>query len=335
MKFSLAGILFYSITVSSCNPAESLQYHKISGFTQGTSYHITYGIRDTIDYQPSIDSLLRNFDLSLSAWEPASVLSRINRNETDSVDEKFTRVYEVALDVYGKSGGAFDLTVMPLVNAWGFGPDRKLEIDRLVIDSLLGLVGMEKIKLEGSRLIKTNPNTSVDVNAIAQGYSVDLVALFLESKGCQNYMVEIGGEVRTKGRNPKNAIWKIGIDRPDFGNNIPGLNLQAIVELDQKSLATSGNYRKYYEEDGEKFTHSIDPKTGYPAKQQILSVTIVTEECIYADALATAVMVLGLEKGKEMISGLKGVDAYLIFAGNEGEYQVYATPGFEKMLAEK
>lgn len=319
---------------SGCQPKEDLQYNKIEGFAQGTSYHITYAMTDSIDLQASIDSILRDFDLSLSSYIPESVLSRLNRNETDQVDQRFKRLYEVAVKVNRQSGGAFDLTVMPLVNAWGFGPGRKMNVDSSLIDSLLQYVGMEKIRLEGNKLIKSNPGISIDVNAIAQGQSVDEVALYLESLGCNNYMVEIGGEVRTLGKNPKGQIWKIGIDRPEFGNSIPGLSLQAIVKLKNKSLATSGNYRKFYEENGVKFTHSIDPSTGYPARQEILSATIVCDECIDADAYATACMVMGLEKSKVMLSALKGVEAYLIYGDPEGNYQVYSTEGFKPMLTE-
>lgn len=320
--------------LSGCQPKEDLQYIKIHGFAQGTTYQITYGMIDSIDLQPVIDSILRDFDLSLSSYIPESVLSRLNRNETDQVDERFRTMYEVAYRVNNQSAGAFDLTVMPLVNAWGFGPGRKMTIDSSLIDSLLQYVGMDKIQLKGDKLIKSNPGVSIDVNAIAQGQSVDEVALFLESIGCKNYMVEIGGEIRTLGKNPKGQVWRIGIDRPEFGNNIPGLSLQAVVELKNKSLATSGNYRKFYEENGVKFTHSIDPSTGYPARQEILSATIVCDECIDADAYATACMVMGLEKSKAMLSGLKGVEAYLIYGDPEGNYQVYYTDGFKSMLAD-
>jgi thiamine biosynthesis lipoprotein len=310
---------------------DQLNYFKLSGFAQGTSYHITYGSKDSVNLQPEIDSLLRNFDLSLSSYDSSSVISKINRNEDLTVDDKFREVYEAAVEVNIKSGGAFDLTVMPLVNAWGFGPGRKTHIDQEVIDSLLKYVGMDKIAIEGDQLVKESPGVSVDVNAIAQGYSVDIVAEYLVAKGIENYMVEIGGEVKTRGRNPKAEVWKIGLDRPEYGNVMPGMQMQAILKLNEKSLATSGNYRKFYEEDGIKYSHSIDPVTGYPVRHEILSATIIAESCMMADAYATACMVMGLEEAKEMLVR-EELDGYLIYGDLEGQYQVWMTDGFEKYI---
>lgn len=331
MKYTVIFTLII-LALASCNKPEQLNYYKLAGFAQGTSYHITYGHPDSINYQAPIDSILRDFDLSLSSYEPASVLSKINRNEDDRIDSKFLEVYQVAVEVNEKSQGAFDLTVMPLVNAWGFGPGRKTQMDQEVIDSILIYVGMEKIRLEGDRIIKKDSGVSIDVNAIAQGYSVDIVASFLEEKGIKNYMVEIGGEIITLGKNPKGEIWKIGIDRPEFGNFLPGMQMQAIIELNEKALATSGNYRKFYEEDGVKYSHSIDPKTGYPVRSEILSATIVAESCMKADAYATACMVMGLEKSKAMLGNLENTEAYLIFGDEAGQYQVWMTPGFSKYI---
>lgn len=325
-------LILFAAAIISCETREELNYFKLAGFAQGTSYHITYGHPDSVNYQDQIDSILRDFDLSLSGYDSASVISRINRNETDIVDEKFIEVFKVAQKVNIVSEGAFDITVMPLVNAWGFGPGLKTNIDSTVIDSILQYVGMDKVKIEGNRLIKEDPGVSIDLNAIAQGYSVDIVAEFLENEGIDNYMVEIGGEVKTRGKNPKGQIWKIGIDRPEFGNILPGMNLKAIIELNEKSLATSGNYRKFYEEEGVKYSHSIDPLTGYPVKHEILSATIVAESCMIADAYATACMVTGLEQAKEMIKDLDDVDAYLIYGDPEGQYQVWKSKGFEKYI---
>ncbi len=275
---------------------------------------------------------MKDFDRSLSSYDSVSVISKINRNEDLTVDEKFRTVYEVAVEVNKKSEGAFDLTVMPLVNAWGFGPGRQTEIDQQLIDSILNYVGMEKIKIEGDQLVKDDPGISIDVNAIAQGYSVDLLALFLESKGIENYMVEVGGEVKTRGKNPDSRIWRIGIDRPEYGNVLPGLQMQAIIQLNEKALATSGNYRKFYEEDGVKYSHSIDPKTGYPVKHEILSATIIAESCIVADAYATACMVAGLEEAKKMLNREENLEGYLIYGDAEGQFQVWTTEGFKKYI---
>lgn len=328
-------LLLITLVLGSCEPEEELNYFKLAGFAQGTSYHVTYGHPDSVNYQEQIDSILRDFDLSLSSYDTASVISRVNRNETDIVDEKFIEVFKVAQKVNIVSEGAFDITVMPLVNAWGFGPGLKTNIDSVVIDSILQYVGMDKVRLEGNRLIKEDPGVSIDVNAIAQGYSVDVVSEFMENEGIRNYMVEIGGEVTTRGKNPKGQIWKIGIDRPEYGNIMSGMNLKAIIELNEKSLATSGNYRKFYEEGGVKYSHSIDPVTGYPVKQEILSATIVAESCMIADAYATACMVTGLERAKEMVKDIEEVEAYLIYGDPDGQYQVWATEGFEKYIVKE
>lgn len=324
-----------AVMLASCQRTSKLTYIKIAGFTQGTSYHMTYGAKDSINLQPQVDSLLHSFDMSLSTYIPESLISRINDNESDSVDDKIIEVVKVAREVNRESNGAFDITVMPLVNAWGFGPGAKANVDSSMVDSLLQYVGMDKIRIEDHHLLKSKPGVSIDVNALAQGYSVDVVARFLEEQGVKNYMVEIGGELRTKGLNPQAQVWKIGIDRPEYGNMIPGAELQAIVQLENKSLATSGNYRKFYEENGVKYTHSIDPKTGYPARQQLLSATIVADECITADAYATACMVLGLDKSKEMLAKHPELQAYLIYNDNEGKYQVYDTKGFAPMIVKQ
>ena len=326
------GVLLIMLFLASCRPSGNLTYFKITGFTQGTSYHITYGVKDSINFQPEIDSLLHSFDLSLSTYIPNSLISKINRNEDLIVDAKFREVYDVAKAVYLASDGAFDITVMPLVNAWGFGPGPKAEIDSSMIDSLLQYVGMDKIRIEGDRLIKSDPHITIDDNALAQGYSVDVATRFLEEHGVKNYMVEIGGELRTKGLNPRDEIWKIGIDRPDFGNMIPGADLQAIVRIENRALATSGNYRKFYEKNGVKYAHSIDPKTGYPVMRRLLSASVVADDCITADAYATACMVLGLEKSKTLLKEHPELEAYLIYNDDKGNYKEYYTKGFKSLI---
>jgi thiamine biosynthesis lipoprotein len=327
----LAAVLF----LTRCKPAQ-LEYKKIHGEIQGTTYNITYEYRITDDLQSEIEDVLRDFDMSLSTYEPASVISRINRNDPlVEADNLFIKVYNEARKVYEATGGAFDITVAPIVNAWGFGFTPGAEVDSSMIDSLIQYVGMDKITLSGSKIIKDDPHIMLDVNAIAQGYSVDVVAEFLDSKKVENYLVEIGGELKCKGKNPKGADWKIGIDRPVEGNMIAGKELQAIVAIKTKSLATSGNYRKFYEKDGVKYAHSIDPSTGYPVLSRLLSATILADECITADAWATACMVMGLEKSKELLSSHPELEAYLVYSDEEGNYKVYATPGMKDHIIEE
>jgi thiamine biosynthesis lipoprotein len=311
------------------------QYIKTAGFIQGTTYHITYESITGRNLQPEIDSLLAAFDRSASIYLPTSVISRINQNDPKvEADEIFIAVFNKSVEVWKETGGAFDITVAPLVNAWGFGFTASSATDSAAIDSLLQYVGMDKVTLSGKKIIKAHPNVMLDLNAIAQGYSVDLVSEYLENLGIKNYMVEIGGEVRTRGRNDKGNRWRIGIDKPVEGNRIPGSDLQAILQLNRHSLATSGNYRKFYEKDGVKYSHTIDPATGYPAMSNLLSATIIADDCMTADAYATACMVFGLEKSVDFLRKHRFLEAYLVYSNEKGEYNVYCTKGLNRYLAE-
>lgn len=317
------------------NSRKKGEFVSLAGFVQGTTYHITYESRTGENLQQEIDSLLADFDMSLSIYQPNSVISRINRNEPGvKADQKFITVFNVSRQVFENTDGAFDITVGPIINALGFGSTDTVRVDSALIDSLLQFVGMDKISLEHDMLIKTNTNIRIDVNAIAQGYSVDLVADFLSDRKIRNFLVEIGGEIRAKGRNDRNQVWRIGIDKPMEGNMIPGADLQAIVRLQDRSLATSGNYRKYYEKGGIKFVHTIDPKSGYPVVSSLLSATVIADDCMTADAYATALMVLGIKKSVVFLNEHNFLDAYLIFADHEGKFRVYATPGIKKFIDE-
>ena len=311
------------------------QYVKTGGFIQGTTYHITYESKAGKNLQPEFDSLLAAIDGSLSIYLPTSVISRINQNDPAvEADEKFIAVFNKSAEVWKETGGAFDITVAPLVNAWGFGFTASSVTDSITIDSLLQYVGMDKVSLSGKKVNKAHPNITLDMNAIAQGYSVDLVSEYLESLGIKNYMVEIGGEVRTRGRNDKGNLWRIGIDKPLEGNMIPGSDLQVILQLNKRSLATSGNYRKYYEKNGIKYSHTINPATGYPAMSNLLSATIIADDCMTADAYATACMVFGLDRSIDFLGRHTFLEAYLIYSDEKGEFKVYHTPGFEKYWTE-
>lgn len=333
----ISTILISAFLYAGCiNNQSEKEYLKIGGETQGTTYNITFEYEKGKNLKAEIEAVLKDFDNSLSTYEPASVISRINSNDPDVVaDEKFIKVFNDAKEIYKTTGGAFDITVAPIVNAWGFGFAPGMEVDSAVIDSLLLYVGMDKIRLSDNKIEKDCPDIMLDVNAIAQGYSVDVVAEFMESKKIENYMVEIGGELKCKGLNPRGEDWKIGIDRPEEGNLIPGAKLQAIVALKSKSLATSGNYRKFYEKDGVKYAHSINPKTGYPVLSRLLSATVLADECITADAYATAFMVMGLERSMKFLSAQTELQAYLIYSDEEGNFKVYSTPGMKGYLVEE
>ncbi len=212
------------------------------------------------------------------------------------------------------TGGVFDITIGPLIRAWGFGPDEHKTFTEARRDSLLKLVGMDKIAMVNGRIVKTLPGVTIDVNAIAQGYSVDVICRYFDNLGIRNYLVEIGGEVRAKGKKA-GALWRIGIDKPEDNNMTPGQTLQGIIRITDKAVSTSGNYRKFYVENGIKYSHEIDPKTGYPAKNTLLSATIVADECALADGIATASMVIGKDRTIKFLEIHPEIEAYLDLFG--------------------
>ena len=297
---------------------------RITGEAQGTTYAITYLSANNISYKEAVDSILTAIDLSLSTYQPQSIISRINQNQEGViVDHHFTEVFNKAREVSALTGGVFDVTVAPLINAYGFGFTKRVQVDSMMIDSLLSLVGYQNVQLEGRKLVKSNPRIMLDFNAIAQGYTVDVLSRYLESMGISSYLVELGGEVRTKGKKSNEQDWKIGIDQPrgDFGEERP---LKAIIRLRDKALATSGNYRKFYVEDGRRYAHIIDPHTGYPARHNLLSATVIADNCMTADAYATAFMVMGMEKAKRFLSTHRelGLEVYFIY-DEQGIWKTY------------
>lgn len=331
---SLLLYFFAGIILVSCKNNTNEDYINIMGFTQGTTYSITYDSPDKKNYQPEIETLLAEFDTSLSTYNKLSVITAINSNISNRTDDYLKTVFTRAQEISKLTNGAFDVTVGPLVNAWGFGFTKKEQITQAKIDSILEFVGYNKVKLEKDSIIKDDPRIKIDMNAIAQGYAVDVVAEFLEKQNIENYLVEIGGEVRTLGLNPKKEAWKIGIDKPVDNNNSPGENLQAIVHLTNKSLATSGNYRKFYEQDGVKYSHTINPKTGYPVNHSLLCVTVIANDCMTADAFATAFMVLGLENSIDLVDQHPELEAYFVYSDKEGRFNVKSTPGIDEIIEE-
>ncbi|MFC2091058.1 FAD:protein FMN transferase [Bacteroidota bacterium] len=334
-RFIYLPLVSLYFLVSCISQRSTAPYIYLAGFTQGTTYHITYQspTNDSLDLSLDITDLLAEFDMSLSTYIDSSLISRINKNEEVFADKFITDVFNESRRIYQLTDGAFDITVGPLIDAWGFGPGRKLDMSEARIDSILQYVGMEKVKLEDGRIIKALQGIRLDVNAIAQGYAVDVVAEYLESFHIRNYMIEIGGELKTKGLNPKSDIWRIGIDKPFFGNELLGNSLQAIVNLSGKALASSGNYRRYYEVDEKKIVHTVDPRTGYTRMSNLLSVTIISDDCITADALATSCMVLGLEDAKHLLGELKETEGLLIYTDEDGIFLEWMTDGMKKMIS--
>jgi thiamine biosynthesis lipoprotein len=333
-KVTWIFIIIALILICSCNLNNQPGYYiTFTGPTEGTSYHITYQSNDSIDYQGEIDSLLRHFDLSLSTYEPSSIISRINRDEPDVIlSDYFIHCFNASKEIFNASGGAFDITVAPVVNAWGFGFTERTNPDSTMIDSLLQYVGMDHVRIAGDRVVKDFPGIMLDVNAIAQGYAVDVVSEFFDTKGITNYLVEIGGEVRVIGKNPHGVYWRVGIDKPVDGLQMPGMQMEAVVNLKNKSLATSGNYRRYYIKDGVKYSHTIDPSTGFPVQHNLLSATVVADECMTADAFATAFMVMGVDKSRSILKDRKDLEAYLIYTDESGKYTTYCTPGMRRYI---
>jgi len=329
-KFYVTIILYATILVS-CKPAVS-EYITNDGLTQGTTYHIVYQSKNNTNYRLEIEALLKKIDLSLSTYNTASVISKINNNESFETDSFFREVFIKSVEINKLSDGVFDITVGSLVEAYGFGIYKKKAITRNLLDSLLQFVGMEKVKLQDTKIIKQSPGVRIDCNAIAQGYSVDIISEFLEKMECTNYLVEIGGEVRAKGLNSNNEIWRVGIDKPINNSIAENREIQEIIKLKNKSLATSGNYRKFYEENGIKFTHSIDPKTGLSRTDSLLSVSILANDAATADALATTCMVMGIQNATVLIKSLPDVAAYFIYADSKGNYQIITINDFTDFI---
>lgn len=309
---------------------QKTDFNTASGFVFGTVYKITYQCKD--DLKPEIEAELKRFDQSLSPFNDSSVISRVNRNEELVTDSFFQTCFNRSMEISRETEGAFDITVAPLANAWGFGFKKGTFPDSLMIDSLLEFTGYEKVKLENGKVIKQDPRTMLSCSAVAKGYSVDVVAHLLDRKGIKNYMVDIGGEVVVKGKNATGDLWRIGINKPYDDSLAVKQDIQIILNLTDVGMATSGNYRNYYYKDGKKYAHTIDPRTGYPVQHSILSSTVVAEDCMTADALATSFMVMGLEEAEKFCKANPMIDAYFIYSGENGEFKTYYTDGMKRYM---
>ena len=307
-------------------------YQHDEGFIFGTVYHITYQSDD--NYQKEIENELMKVDQSLSPFNQTSIISKINRNEKVKVNDMFTEVFQLAEKISKETNGAFDITVAPLVNVWGFGFKKGIDPDKQVIDSLRELVGYQKVSLVNGFIKKQNANTMLDCSAIAKGYGSDVVARFLKSKGIDNFMVEIGGEVVTCGNSEKRVPWRIGVNKPTDDSLNTSNELQTVLNVTDRAMATSGNYRNFYYKNGKKYAHTIDPKTGYPVQHNILSATVIAHDCATADAYATSFMVMGLEGAKKILEKHPELLAYLIYSDHKGKNQVWYSPSMQKILAQ-
>jgi thiamine biosynthesis lipoprotein len=317
--------LFVFLAFCSCSEAELVEIQN-SGQVFGTSFKITYFAKQ--DYAQQIDSLFGVINQSMSTYMKDSDISKINRNEASAVDQHFERVFKTSKKIYKKTNGVFDPTIGAVVNAWDFGPQGAIvALDSIKIDSLMKSVGLNKVKLRNRNLIKESLYTFIDFNAIAKGYAVDVIAEYLETKGISNYLVEIGGELRTKGQNTtKNSDWRIGIDLPNFEGQQEVL--QAIT-LSNNAMATSGTYRKYkIDENGNRYAHIIDTETGYPSKSNVLSVSVITSDCMTADAYATAFQAMGIDKVKALLKDHPELKVFFVYENEENDLATLALNNF-------
>ena len=309
------------------------QSHKIvlQGLAQGSYYAVTYYDAENRNFQPEIDSIFHAVDMSVNLWVDSSIISKVNRNEDVTLDSIFLDNFRIAMETARLSDGYFDPTISPIVAAWGFSYKSGDSITPQLIDSLKQLVDYRKIRIENGKVIKENPDMKLDFNAIAQGYTSDLIASFLESRGIKNYLVDTGGEIMARGSKPNGQPWIVGIEKPAENWDSEQV-VQTRITLRDKGLVTSGSTRKYTERNGRRYSHCIDPKTGYPVEHNVLSATVLAENSVWADALASICMVMGMEKSLPLIESMDGVEAYYIFVDDQNELETFATEGFRELL---
>ena len=309
-----------------------MEYRKASGLVFGTSYNVTY-LADR-DLEPEMVAAMNSVDSALSMFNPASTISKVNmaQDTVTVTDSMFLEVMRLAMHVSDLTGGAFDITVAPLVNAWGFGFKNGTSPDAKAIDSLRQIVGFQKIRLEDAKVVKEDARVMLDCSAIAKGYGVDVVANRLRELGIKNFMVEIGGEIVISGVNPERVPWRIGVTKPTDDSLSVNNELQTVINVTDKAMATSGNYRNFYYKGGRKYAHTIDPKTGYPVQHSILSATVITDDCATADAYATSFMVLGLEKAKQVLERHPEMMAYFIYSDEKGQNKVWVSPSLKDKI---
>ncbi len=300
----------FLVLMFSCKEESNLI--KLTGPVFGTSYSIIYDSEANKNYQPQFDSLFYVINKSMSNYQTNSYISKINRNESKQVDTHFETVFNASKKIYKETEGVFDPTIGKLVNAWNFGSENnKTKTDSLKIDSLMTYVGLDKLSIVNKQLIKKRPNSYIDFNAIAKGYGIDVIAKFLDRKKVNNYLIEIGGEIRAKGINPvKKDSWRVGLQDPNFDGTT---SYSKTVVLNNASMATSGTYRKFkVDEKGQRYAHIINTKTGYPTKTSVLSVSVITKDCMFSDGYATAFQAMGIEKATLFLNRNPEIKAYFI-----------------------
>lgn len=299
----------------------------LQGLAQGSYYAVTYYDEQGRNFQKEIDSIFHAVDVSVNLWVDTSVISKVNRNEEVTLDAIFIDNFNIAQEAARLSDGYFDPTISPIVAAWGFSYKNGDSITPQLIDSLKQLVDYRNVSIENGKVVKANPAMTLDFNAIAQGYTSDLIASFLDSRGIKNYLVDTGGEIMARGCKPNSDPWIVGIEKPAENWDSEQV-VQTRVALRDKGLVTSGSTRKYVERNGKRYSHCIDPNTGYPVEHQLLSATVLAENSVWADALASICMVMGMEKSLPLIESMDGVEAYYIYVNEKGDLETFATKGF-------
>ena len=321
-------------TVLIIRQQNSQPYQQEEGMVFGTFYRVSYQYDRSL--KPEIEVALKTVDAEFSMFNDTSTVSRLNRGEQPQLSDDFIEVAKLALRVAEDTDGAFDITVAPLVNAWGFGFKNEQMPTRQQVDSLLQLTGWQKLKLDTAKrqLTKADKRMMLDFSAIAKGYGSDAVARVMREHGIKNFMIEIGGEMVTQGISPKRLPWRIGVTKPVDDSLSVREELQTVLNLTDCALATSGNYRNFYCRDGKKYAHTIDPKTGYPVQHSVLSATVITDDCATADAYATSIMVLGLDGATTLLERHPELKAYLIYAKDDGSVDVWFSPSLKDKIEE-
>ena len=320
-------------TVLIIRQQQSVPYQTNSGLIFGTSYNLKYQCDSNL--VKGIEEELKRVDNSLSTFNEKSIITAVNQNKEVVLNDMFLSVYKKAMEVSENTDGAFDITVAPLVNSWGFGFKNGINPEKAQVDSLLQIVGYKKVELKGDRVVKQDPRIMLDCSAIAKGFGVDVIANYLRNLGVKNFMIEIGGEIVTSGINEQRLPWKIGVTKPtDDPLGDAGGELMTVMNVTDKAMATSGNYRNFYYKGGKKYAHTIDPKTGYPVQHSLLSATVIARDCATADAYATSFMVMGLEKAKKFLEQHTELMAYFIYSDEKGKNAVWFSPSLKDKIVE-
>ena len=319
-------------TVLIISHQQSTPYRQANDFVFGTTYKIVYQCDS--DLTASIRQELMRVDYSLSPFNKESVITAVNQNREVMLDPYFVEVFNKAMEISRETKGAFDITVAPLVNAWGFGFKHEQMPTKRQVDSLRQIIGYQKVALKNGKVVKQDPRMMLDCSAIAKGFGVDAVARMLRDRGVQNFMVEIGGEVVTCGVNAQRLPWRVGVVKPSEDSLSTGHELQTILNVTDKAMATSGNYRNFYYKNGRRYAHTIDPKTGYPVQHSLLSATVLAASCTVADAYATSFMVMGLDNARQLLEHHPELMAYLIYDDGKGDIAVWFSPSLRHKIEE-